>query len=1018
MAIEPQIIEVRLLGPLEVLVGGSPVDVPGVRTRAVLARLALDAGSVVAVDQLIDEVWGAAAPVNALNALQVRISQLRQVLGREAVLATRPGYVLDIDPSGVDALAVETLIAAARRTSVVDPRQAAALFAEALSRWRGPPFGGLGDAPFTLGASARWDELRLGATEDGLRLELTAGRVLEHLPELEELAAQHPLREPLHELLIRAYAALGRQADALGAYRRIRGRLVDELGVDPGPRLQELEAGVLRQDPSLVGSSPLSMQPIVEELAPIPAIGNVYQPTSRLLHRGVDEDATEKMLALHQLVTITGPAGVGKTHFAVELACRVKRTHGVWLVSLESTTSPDQVAETIAATLGAPLDRPIAGLCARLRGADMLLVLDNCEHLGDGPASVIRELLENCPSLTVLATSQRPLGVPGEMIWPLRPLPRAGALDLFVLRVAEMNPRIVFDAATLRSADEICAELDDLPLAIELAARRCGVMSVNEIAERLANRFDLLADRSTRRSRRHSTLANAIGWSYELLFPDAQLLLQVVAAFPEGATLEALEVVAPAVGVAADELVDLLTQLADRSFVVTDWSGRASRYRVLNSVRVFANDRADQADRTAAIRSALATWVKTMAKQCSQGLRTSNQSGWLAKLRDERAVVDLVFEWLVLNDPHAALTLSSDLFLGWLITGDNSIAAARLGRALAAAGDAALDLRAQIGARQAVLLARIGRHEESVPIASWALAAVEGSDPHVVALTRSIVGQVFTYAGRLDDGLALMRRAREELSSLGDTWAESIGVHNLALAAGHVGDHEAQGRLTREALELLRDHHDPFVYRLAHRNLALVELRNGRFASALESLQKSLAAERSIGFAAEEVGTLRLLGRAHWLMGQAELAVDSLMRSITTSQQLGDAASADNALADLVALHRAAGDIVAARAVFERFHPGVSSSAATHLPAALQIQIVALALDEGGGGGRRLLELALASTVDTRDNHRQVLALDLVGRLTTNSVDAIAARAEADQLARRMGLHAAERPDRRERDET
>ena len=401
-----------------------------------------------------------------------------------------------------------------------------------------------------------------------------------------------------------------------------------------------------------------------------------------------------------------------------------------------------------------------------------------------------------------------------------------------------------------------------------------------------------------------------------------------------------------------------------------------------------------------------------MAKQCSRGLRTSNQSGWLAKLRDERAVVDLVFDWLVVNDPHEALALSNDLFLGWLITGDNSVAASRLGRALSAAGDAALDLRAQIGARHAVLLARVGRHEESVPIASWALAAMEGSDPHVVSLTRSIIGQVFTYAGRIDDGLALMRRARDELSTLGDTWAEGIAVHNLALAAGHVGDHQAQSELTREALDLLRDHDDPFVYRLAHRNLALVELRNGGFASALESLDRSLAAERSIGFVAEEVGTLRLLGRAHWLLGQVELAVDALTRSIATSQQLGDAASADHALADLVALHRAAGDVVVARTVLERFHPRVSWSDASHLPAALQIQIVALALDEGDAGGQSLLQLALASTSTARDNHQRVLALDLVARMSTNGEDAIVARAEADQLAQRVGLHATERPDR------
>ncbi len=899
-------IDVHLLGPFGVLVGGRAVEVPGVRARAVLARLALDAGSVVAVDQLIDSVWGAATPANGLNALQVRISQLRQVLGREVVRATRPGYVLDVDPARIDALAVEAMITSARRLSDTNPGDAAALFADALRRWRGPPFGGLGDAPFTLAAAARWDELRLGATEDAVRLDIDAGRVLERLPELEELASLHPLREPLHELLMRAYASVGRQADALSAYRRLRERLVDELGMDPGPGMQELESRVLRQDPTLFAAAPTSTHraPIQTVAESGPVLGNVHLPISQLLHREGDVSAITAMLARHDLVTITGPAGVGKTHLAVEIAGHARRPHGVWLVGLEGTTRPEQVPDSIAAVLGARYDEPLAGLRTRLGSADMLLVLDNCEHLGDGPAAAVRELLEHCPSLTILATSQRPLGVPGEMIWPLQPLPRSGALELFVARVGELNPRVRFDDGTLRAADRVCAALDDLPLAIELAARRCGVLSVDEIAERLSDRFELLADRTTRRSYRHSTLANAIGWSYDLLFPDAQLLLHVIAAFPDGATLDALNHVAQAVGLADDELIDLLAQLVDRSLVITDRSGGASRYRLFNSVRIFALERAEKQGGTGAVQAAIAAWVGRLAKQCSQGLRTDDQVRWLAVLRSERATVDLAFDWLLRNDPRGALTVANDLFLGWLITGDNNMAATRLGQALSAASDAPRDLRGQIGARQAVLLARVGRHDESVPIATWALDAVDGADPHAVALTHSIVGQVFTYAGRVDDGLALMRGARTVLAALGDTWAEGIAVHNLALGAGYVGDHETQERLTLEALELLRPHNDPFVYRLAHQNLAQVQLRSGAFADALVSLEKSLAAERSIGFASEEVRTLRLIGHAYRLLGQPELAAKALELSVTRAQQVGDAAASDLALADLVALHR------------------------------------------------------------------------------------------------------------------
>jgi predicted ATPase/DNA-binding SARP family transcriptional activator len=1004
------LISVRILGPLEVVVDGRSVEVPGDRTRAILARLAIDANNTVSIDRLLEDVWGETVPAS-LNALQVRISQLRNVVGRETVKATRPGYVLVMEPNNVDALVVERGIADARRLVGQDPEEAVTRFSEALALWRGHSFAGI-EAPFAVAAAARWDELRLGALEDKLRLEVKAGRALQCLPELQGLTSMNPFREPLHELLIRAYASLGRQAEALGAYRRVREQLVEELGIDPGQSLQELESGILRQDPSLLHSEPLQPHDSVPA-----STGNLPRPINNFLHRSADLDAVVQLMARESMVTITGPAGVGKTRLALELAARSPhRAHGVWFVSLEATVQPNHVAAAIAVAIGAPLDQPLDSLRLRLRGADALLVLDNCEHLDEGPAAVVRDLLEHCPNLTVLATSQRPLGVRGEIVWPLEPLSRAESLDLFTIRAKELNPRIVFDSANLASADAVCAALDDLPLAIELAARRCGVLGVDEVAERLGDRFKLLADRASGRPARHQTLASAIGWSYDLLFPDAQLLLQIIATFPDGVTLDALEQVAPNVGIAKDDVIDLVVQLVDRSLVVAgrDNSNNANvRHRVLNSIRAFALARANGEAKTETLNAAYAAWVSKLARDCAIGMRTKDQARWLNKFREERTTIRVAYEWLLANDPHVALELANFLYLGWLITGENLAAATRLGRALIAAPDADIHLRVRVSACQAVILARAGHHDEATLIVKWVLENLEGASPHAVAVTLSIVGQVYSLAGRIDEGLVLMGEARVGLAALGDFWAEAICVLNTALALGRVGDHAAQARLTNEALELLLPYNDPFVRRLALRNLALVQLQLGNYSSALESFEEGLSVEQSIGFADEEATTLRLISRAHRLLGSYDKSRDALLSSIQASAIRGDALSTDLALATLMALHRAMGETQMARNLLTQYRPKLALFGTENLPAALRIQIGALHIDNGDTQGVDIVKRAFTQTVEQSDNHHRALALDVLARVEPEDEKASALRADADMYAELAGLHLTERPDRR-----
>ncbi|HEX6699918.1 MAG TPA: AfsR/SARP family transcriptional regulator [Gaiellaceae bacterium] len=244
--------EFRLLGPLEAVVEGQRVRLDAEKPRALLALLLLNRNRVVATDRLVEELWGEAAPARATKTLQVYISQLRKAIGAERLVTRPPGYELRVDEGELDLDRFERLAAEAReQLAAGKPKEAARLFREALALWRGPALREFRTEPFADAASSRLDELWLIAQEDQLEAELAAGRHAAALPELEALVASHPLRERPRELLMVALYRSGRQADALELYRRTRELYVEELGIEPGPALQELERAVLRQDPSL-----------------------------------------------------------------------------------------------------------------------------------------------------------------------------------------------------------------------------------------------------------------------------------------------------------------------------------------------------------------------------------------------------------------------------------------------------------------------------------------------------------------------------------------------------------------------------------------------------------------------------------------------------------------------------------------------------------------------------------------------------------------------------------------------
>ncbi|GAA2144688.1 hypothetical protein GCM10009760_32480 [Kitasatospora kazusensis] len=624
---------------------GTPIPLGGARLRALLTALALRQGRPVPADLLVDEVWGADPPQDASAALQTLVGRLRRTVGRDEVGSGPAGYWLT--GGATDLGEFERLTAEGRKAlDAADHGLAAERLGAALALWRGPA---LADLPDRAGPATRLEAQREDVRRQRIRAELALGRAAGLTAELAELCELRPSDEQAQVLLIRALRDSGRTADALRQFDTARRALADELGADPGTELRALHQDLLRPagSPGLLPAPPPGPRPP----GPRPA-GNLLPRLTSFVGRDTDLAALGVALAAGRLTTLTGPGGSGKTRLSIEAGRLAQAAghwpDGVWLAELAPLDDPAAVPgallsalglrETVLHTAGAVAeavrtDDPVQRIVEHCAHRRLLLVLDNCEHLIQAAAELTDRLLAECPGLTVLATSREPLGVPGEVVVPVEPLPGPAALRLFAERGAAARPG--FDPAEDPAAAEICRRLDGLPLAIELAAARLRGLTTRQIADRLDGRFALLTAGSRTLLPRQQTLRAVVDWSWDLLGKRERTVLRRLAVFAGGWTLEAAEqVCADGTEVPREEVADLLLSLVDKSLLVAGL-GAEPRYRMLETIHEYAAERLAEAPGDGAAARHLSCF-RELVRTAEPGLHGPGQLHLLAVLEREQ----------------------------------------------------------------------------------------------------------------------------------------------------------------------------------------------------------------------------------------------------------------------------------------------------------------------------------------------------------------------------------------------
>jgi predicted ATPase/DNA-binding SARP family transcriptional activator len=932
-------VDIAILGPLEVRGGDAIVHVAGSRLRGLLIRLALSAGRPVSAAALVDAVWGEQPPAEAANALQSLVSRLRRTLGDAATVGQSPaGYRLAIEPQDVDATRFEQLAqAGATALRIGEQSKAAATLREALALWRGPALADVQDAPFAAATITRLERLRLTATQDRIDADIALGHAADLLAELDALCQQHPLDERLAGQRMAALATVGRQADALAGYERIRAQLADELGVDPGRELSASHLAVLRGEHAATAS------------AATPRTNLRAQLTSFV---GRDEEVARitKLLDESRLVTLVGPGGAGKTRLAIEAGSTLVDDvpDGIWFVELASVTDAADVPQTVLGSLGLReshlIDQPTklsprdatSRLLEALSDKQIVMVLDNCEHLVDATAQLVDQLLAQSPQLRVLTTTREPLGIFGEslvVVAPLgQPAPDAAPEDafaypsvrLFADRAAAVRPDFVIDAANVHPVVQIVRRLDGLPLAIELAAARTRALSVDEIAARLSDRFRLLTGGSRTALPRHRTLRAVVAWSWDLLSDAERTLVERLAVFPAGATPDSAEAVC-----SDAEVLDLLTSLVDKSLLQPS----DHRYRMLETIREYGQERLAERGELEAVRDVHAGYFADLLREAEPHLRRREQLEWMTRLNAERDNILAAIRHLgECGDAQAALEMACHMGWYWSLLGSHAEALTWVNFAMDVPGEATEEIRAlaetirvmnSASSPSAMLPDDVAAGLARITELDARLARLDADKVPLLALMRPVIAM-------FANDFARAERLAEEGLGHPDPWMAAALRSFRAAMAENDGDVERMRVETERAVAEFRTLGERWGLANTLQMLGMLESMEGDLDGAIATFDEALALVREMD-AREDQALMEVRLAGLWIRkGDLDTAREHVRRAQELSEATGSTMEALFASSVLAECARFAGDMAEARRIVDEATGRLSQIPVTH----------------------------------------------------------------------------------------
>jgi predicted ATPase/DNA-binding SARP family transcriptional activator len=919
----------RLLGPLDVVEDDRSVRLGGPKPRALLAILLIHRNTVVSVDTLVDALWGEEPPMAAENLVQTYVSRLRRALGATSIETRAPGYALRARHDDVDADRFTTLVArAAAARAGGELRSAASMLRAALAEWRGDPIADFRYEPWAAAEVDRLERSRQVATERAIHLELELGRLDEAIGELRALVGEDPLHEPWWELLVRALNLAGREADARVAYQRAEATLRDELGVEPGPRLRA-QAVVGATDgaaaderhaaPQTAGTDPRRPR--------LPLV-----PTSFV---GRDPDVEEvRGLILRRLpVTLVGPGGVGKTRLAVEVARRLLDEFGgaVWMVDLAALRPRSPVAAAVASALEVEVhDKEAleAAIVERLARRQALVVLDNCEHLLPQIARLAQAIVDGAPGVHLLATSRQPLGILGEIAWPVRPLAvaetgtrdRRGAAEaLFVDRARAVVRDFATETAPVDESalTALCRRLDGMPLAIELAAPWLASLTLDELGDRLMDRFAVLATDSPVRIDRHRTLRATVDWSYRLLDAEEQRCLRHASVFAGGFDLAAAEAMCGPICRADVPVIDLIAGLVTKSMIVHEAGPMGSRYRLLETLREYASERlADDPEEERVARDRHAAHYLRMAEEAERQCRGPEQARWLAAVRVDEENFTAAFTWLRETDQYEPVFRIATLaWWYWEHRGTPQYGLERLLTILDGGPPPRDELLAPALHAAGSLAQTIGSHALAISLGRRALAAYRSvGDAMGVARSQQLLGRVATNRGDFVRADVLLNRAICAQRRGTDPWHLGLALHHLGLLNRLRGRYEEARANHEESLALFERVGDDLRIGYAHLMLGGVSLYEGDYADAADRAEVALERFERVKHRYGICHANQTLADARRLTGDASGSIAIYERCLAEFRDLGDRNCTASVLGVLALLARPT-DAVRARAL-------------------------------------------------------------------------------------------------------